>query len=192
MRKLVLQMQSSLDGCVAGPKGELDWIFADFGPDTIAWEVPKLWEAGAHLMGSHTYREMAAYWPKSDEPYAPPMNEIPKIVFSRSLERADWKHTTILSGDLGDEITRLKREPGKDLLAHGGVRFARSLLAAGLVDELRLIMHPVVLGKGQRISDDIPEPLRCTDVHTIAFKSGAIVVESRPNRPVTLAAPARR
>jgi dihydrofolate reductase len=176
MRKLVLQMQSSLDGFVGGPKGELDWIFQDFDEETAKWEVETLWQAGAHLMGSVTYRDMAAHWPTSKEPYAPPMNQIPKIVFSRSLEKAEWGETRIVTGDLEKEIAQLKQQPGGELLAHGGARFAQSLTRSGLVDEYRFIFHPVVLGKGLRPFPDVQAPRRLKLVAGIRFKSGAVVM----------------
>lgn len=83
MSKLVLLMQVSVDGFVAGPNGELDWIFKTMDSGATAWIVERLWKAGVHIMGSHTYQDMAAYWPSSTEPFAAPMNEIPKIVFSQ-------------------------------------------------------------------------------------------------------------
>jgi dihydrofolate reductase len=111
-------------------------------------------------MGSVTYRDMAAHWPSSTESYAAPMNQIPKIVFSGSLKNADWRDTRIVSGDLAKEIAKLKQEPGRDLLAHGGVRFAQSLVRTRAVDEYRLVIHPVVLGRGKRIFADLAAPMR--------------------------------
>lgn len=93
-------------------------------------------------MGSVTYYDMAAHWPNSDESYAVPMNQIPKIVFSKSLKKAHWGETRIVAGGLSTEIKRLKQEPGRGLLAHGGVRFAQSLIRTGLIDVYRLIVHP--------------------------------------------------
>jgi dihydrofolate reductase len=179
-RKLVLQLQYSLDGCVAGPNGELDWIFPDFDAEYANWGVEKLWQAGAHLMGSATYKAMAAHWPTSSEPYAPPMNEIPKIVFSRSLSSADWRDTRIVSTDLATEIRKLKHEPGRDLLAHGGVRFARSLIRSGLVDEFRLIVHPVALGDGLRPFSDLAAPIRLRLATVTTFKTGIVAKEFQP------------
>ena len=94
-------------------------------------------------MGRRTYDDMAGYWPCSTEPFAPAMNEIPKVVFSRTLRQATWTASRVAGGDVADEIAALKRQPGKDILAHGGVRFARSLAYLGLVDEYRLLIHPV-------------------------------------------------
>jgi dihydrofolate reductase len=180
MRQLVLQMQYSLDGMVAGPNGELDWIFPGFDEEFAKWEVERLWLAGAHLMGAVAYRDMAAHWPHSKEPYAAPMNEIPKIVFSRSLKTAAWGETRIIAGDLGEEIKRLKREPGRDLLAHGGVRFAQSLIASGLIDEYRLVIHPVVLGSGKPLFPGVADATRFRLVNHVAFKTGVIAVELQP------------
>lgn len=83
MKKLILKMSLSTDGFVGGPKGELDWVFATESKDAEKWEVDTIWDASLHLMGSRTYQDMAAWWPTSKEEFAPPMNEIPKAVFSR-------------------------------------------------------------------------------------------------------------
>jgi dihydrofolate reductase len=154
MRRLVLKMSMSLDGYVGGPDGEVDWIMRTLDAEATAWIEETLWQAGAHLVGRRTYADMVAYWPTSTEPLAPPMNAIPKIVFSRSgslvsepttalrnateaqreagsplsADAANWGDTQTLSGELGPGITALKAEPGKDLLAHGGASFAQSLV----------------------------------------------------------------
>jgi dihydrofolate reductase len=115
---------------------------------------------------------MAGHWPGGSGPFAKPMNEIPKVVFSNSLASADWAETTIAAGDLAEAITRLKHErSGGYLLAHGGTRFARSLVETGLIDEYRLVVHPVVLGAGQRLFNAPPtiEP-----TSTTTFSRGAV------------------
>jgi dihydrofolate reductase len=91
---------------------------------------------------------MAAFWPTSTHDYARPMNEIPKVVFSRTLERADWLETRIARGDLAEEVGRLKREPGSDLIAYGGATLDQALSRLGLVDEYRLMVQPAALGAG--------------------------------------------
>lgn len=83
MRKLILKMSISADGFVGGPNGEIDWIFRSMDEDVTAWTVETLWHAGVHIMGSRTFHDMASYWPTSNEPFAAPMNEIPKVVFTR-------------------------------------------------------------------------------------------------------------
>lgn len=179
MRKLILRMNCSLDGFVSGPNGENEWIFPDYDEDTSAWAADALWRAGAHLMGSATYREMAAHWPSSTEVFAPPMNKIPKVVFSKTLKEARWPETRIASGDLAEEIARLKAEPGGDLVAHGGVRFAQSLIQHGLVDEYRLFTHPVVLGKGKSPFSNLARPLRLKTVNRVVFGTGLVLLTMR-------------
>ena len=128
--------------------------------------------AGAHLMGAATYARWAGFWPSASGPFAKPMNEIPKVVFSNSLASADWAETTIVSGDLTEAVTRLKQEHSDGyLLAQGGVRFARSLVETGLIDEYRLVVHPVVLGAGERL---FTAPLTIEPMSTTAFSGGAV------------------
>src|SRR3954454_22595769 len=110
MASLVLKMSISLDGYVASPDRSGDWKLAGRSDDARDWVVETVSNAGAHLVGAATYAEWAAYWPSASGPFAEPMNEIPKVVFSNSLRSADWGETTIAAGDLADNITRLKRE----------------------------------------------------------------------------------
>src|SRR6185436_9357308 len=131
MRQLILKMSVSVDGFVGGPNGEIDWIFKRYDAGATAWTMETLWKAGVHIMGSRTFRDMAAYWPTSTEPYAAQMNEIPKVVFSRSgqlpsattqaladarrqrTEEAaasglsSWTTPGVASGDLASEVARL-------------------------------------------------------------------------------------
>lgn len=197
-RRLILKMSMSLDGFVGGPNGEIDWLFRSMDAEAAAWTVETLWQAGAHLMGSRTFRDMAAFWPTSTEPFAAPMNEIPKVVFSRGGAAAagttqalvdararaggavqppaegNWAAARIATGDLADEIARLKREPGRDLLAHGGASFAQSLVERGLVDEYRLLVHPVVLGRGLPLFARLSAPADLALVEARTFPGGAI------------------
>jgi dihydrofolate reductase len=117
---------------------------------------------------------MAGFWPTSDDPYAAPMNEIPKVVFSRTLEQADWgPESRVVRGELSEEVDKLKREPGKDMLAWGGAAFAQSLSRAGLVDEYRLILQPVALGDGLPLFKDLDAPLRLQLVDAAIYSTGA-------------------
>jgi hypothetical protein len=126
-------MGVSIDGFVAVPSGgrlmpvmEGEWGLPPEDPDLTQRKLAWVWEAGAQIMGRTTYEEMAAYWPSSPSDYAAPMNEIPKVVFSKTLERAEWPDSRIARGDLAEEIATLKREPGKDVVAYGGAAFAQS------------------------------------------------------------------
>jgi dihydrofolate reductase len=131
-------------------------------------------------MGRNTYEEMAEVWPVSDDPYAAPMNEIPKVVFSRTLERAEWAGSRIARGDLVEEIAALRGEPGKDMLAWGGAAFAQSLSRLALVDEYRLILQPVALGDGLPLFKDLTAPLQVELVEAQTYPTGAVLHVYRP------------
>jgi dihydrofolate reductase len=148
MRKLVLKMSVSVDGYVGTSDGGLDWVFPSVDVEVTDWLVDVLRNAGTHIMGRVLYDTMAAYWPTATNPYAAPMNDIPKVVFSKTLKRADWQVSEVASGDLQEEVSRLKQKSGGYILVHGGSRFTQSLDRLGVIDEYRLLVHPVALGSG--------------------------------------------
>jgi dihydrofolate reductase len=172
MRKVVLKMHMSVDGFVGTPDGDVGWIFGTFDDEMAEWEV-SLRKAGTHVMGRVLYGDMAAHWPHSDEPYAAPMNETPKVVFSSTLTETPWGETRIARGDVAEEVARLREEPGGPVLAHGGSRFAQSLSAARLVDEYQLVVHPQARGEGLPIFG-APLGLRLREAR--AFPAGAVLL----------------
>lgn len=210
MRKLILKMSVTIDGFVAGKNGELGWMFRTRSEESTQWVLDVVCQAGAHLMGSRTFNDMKAYWPTSTDVFAAPMNAVPKIVFSRSglptpeqTTRAlidanaqndekgtpnptaaqaleSWQNAAILTGNLSEEINRLKQQPGKPLLAHGGAAFAQSLVKLNLIDEYYLMVHPVVLGEGMPLFPQLPEPFDLKLVDVKLFKSGAAAHIYRP------------
>src|SRR6266404_4871989 len=105
MSSLVLKMSVSLDGYVAPPDGSTDWVAAGRSPDAASWTLETVSNAGLHLMGAATYTSWAGFWPSAPGPFAKPMNDILKVVFSDSLQSADWTETTIASGDLTEAVT---------------------------------------------------------------------------------------
>jgi len=130
MRDLVLQMGISIDGYVSGgPEEDIGGGEAEH-PDVVARKLAWVSQAGLHAMGRVTYEGMSGFWPTSTGVYAKPMNEIPKVVFSKTLDRVDWPPTTIASGDLEEEVATLKAEPGGDIIAYGGYTFAQALTRA--------------------------------------------------------------
>ena len=174
-------MGISLDGLAAHPgsgaRGE------GVPPEDPALKARKLdWirDAGLHLMGRVTYEEMAGFWPVSDDKYAAPMNDIPKVVFSKTLAKADWAQSTIANGDLADEVSALKREPGKDMIAWGGAAFAQSLSRLRLVDEYRLVVQPVALGDGLPLFAGLTAPFVLDLVEARAYADGAVLHVYRP------------
>jgi dihydrofolate reductase len=131
-------------------------------------------------MGRATYQEMAAFWPFSDDEYAAPMNDIPKVVFSTTLTQADWPQSTIASGDLADEIDVLKRQSGKDMIAWGGAAFAQSLSRLRLVDEYRLVLQPVALGDGLPLFAGLSAPFVLDLIEARAYADGSVLHIYRP------------
>lgn len=182
MPELILSMGVSLDGLVArrGRYGAGGWGLPPDDPELKERKLEWMRDTGLHLMGRNTYEEMAEFWPGSDDAYAAPMNDIPKVVFSGTLERADWADSRIARGDLAEEIAELKREPGKDMIAWGGARFAQSLSRLGLVDEYRLVLQPVALGDGLPLFKELTEPLRLELVDAQAYNTGAALHVYRP------------
>lgn len=209
MRELILKMSMSVDGFVSDLDGRNTWMFgAD--QEAKAWSVEYLWNAGLHIMGAHSFRDMAAWWPTSTDQFAPPMNQIPKAVFSRqgaaflsnlnntaALDEArakagatqsaalqpgaeSWAQAYVAGGDLGEEIAKLKAQEGKPIIAHGGVSFARSLVAQRLVDQFALIVAPVALGKGLPLFCELTAPLRLKLMSSKAFPGGAVAQIYRP------------
>jgi dihydrofolate reductase len=182
MRTLVLSMGVSVDGLVArrGRFGDAGW---GLGPEDPALTKRKLgWfeNVDLHLMGRNTYEEMAEHWPHADHAYAAPMNAIPKVVFSSTLQRADWAETRIADRDLATEIADLKAEPGNDMLAWGGAAFAQSLSRLGLVDEYRLILQPVALGDGLPLFKGLSGPVGLELVDAEIYDNGAALHVYRP------------
>lgn len=177
MRKVILKLHVSLDGYLCAARGDaMDWVFRTYDDELKAWELAQLRQAGVHAMGRALYEEMAAYWPTSSEVFAEPMNSIPKLVFSNTLEEATWTDTSIARGDAPHALQRLLQEPAVDerpILVHGGVSFVQGLLQHKLIDEMLLIVHPVALAKGLPL---FTEPM---DLHLISsrtFPAGAVLM----------------
>jgi dihydrofolate reductase len=184
-------MAISIDGFVSDLDGRNTWMFgAD--QEAKAWGVEYIWNTSLHIMGSRSFLGMAAYWQTSTDVFAPPMNQIPKAVFSRQGPAilsnvnptgrpaelqpgaASWAEAYVASGDLAEEVTKLKAQEGKPIIAHGGVSFARSLVAQGLVDQFALIVAPVALGKGLPLFSDLAAPRSLKLMSSKAFPGGAV------------------
>ena len=177
--KLTLTQFVTLDGVYQGPGGPTEDTSGDFQHG--GWLVPFFDEAlgrymteifdevDAFLLGRRTYEIFAASWPKvadPDDPIASRLNTLPKYVASRSLERADWQNSTILGGDVAAEVAKLKEHPGRELQMHGSGALAQTVLDAGLIDTVRLIVFPVVLGAGKRLFAEgrTPSSFRLADL----------------------------
>jgi dihydrofolate reductase len=179
MRAVIVQVSVSLDGFVAPAERAEDHRAAE-DPALKRAKLDWLGEAGTHVMGRVTYQEMATHWPTSTDAYAAPMNELPKVVFSKTLENADWKGSRIARGDLAAEIASLRAEAGGDIIAWGGASFLQGLARAGLVDEYRLVINPIALGRGLPLFKDLPAALRLTLVQATTYDDGAALHVYRP------------
>jgi dihydrofolate reductase len=174
-------MSMSLDGFIDSDREHPGMAIPE-GAGLKQWKLDRISKAGAHLMGRVTYQQMSSYWPQSDDEYAAPMNDIPKVVFSKTLSDAEatWPVTRVARGDLATEIAAIKAEPGPDVIVWGGGRFAGALAAADLIDEYRLLVQPLVLGQGRALSDQLPGSRHLNLVEALSFPSGIVVHVYRP------------
>jgi dihydrofolate reductase len=189
MGQIVVSEFISVDGVIEAPGPVEDykhrgWTF-DFnrGDEGNKFKVDELFEAEAQLLGRVTYEGFAAAWPNMKDmgEFGDKMNNMPKYVFSNTLETADWNNSTILSGDLGEEAAKLKQEVDGVILVAGSARLVQGLLEHGLVDELRLMVFPLILGSGKRLFADDAEDkaiLRLAEAKTVG--DGVQVVSYRP------------
>jgi dihydrofolate reductase len=160
MRKLRLQVQMSVDGCIAGPNNEMDWLVWD---DNYIKYINEITESvDTIIMGRKMVDGFIPYWTevmnKPDGPWtdlAKKMVEIPKVVFTKTLHKSEWANTDIATGDLKDEITKLKNLDGRDIIVYGGASFDSSLIKEKLIDEFYLFVNPVVMGNGKTIFGDL-------------------------------------
>jgi dihydrofolate reductase len=180
-RKVALGMNMSLDGYVSGPAGEgdVEELFVTMDDEVNDYFVESLRDIDTMLMGRVNYLEQAAYWPTATDALAPIVNAHEKIVFSTTLESVDWRNTRLATAGPAEEIANLKQQPGKTIGISGGARFAQSLLREGLVDEIRLTVHPVVYGAGTPLFADF---LRLKPVSSRRFGSGAVLHIFEPVR----------
>ena len=180
MGRIVLTEFISVDGVVEAPGGEdfkyPDWSFAfDRGPEAERFKELEALGSAALLLGRTTYEGFAQAWPgRTDEQgYAERMNGMPKHVVSSTLQAAEWNNTTIVCGNLAEEVGRLKEQPGQDILVFGSGVLVNGLLARGLVDRFTLLIYPLALGSGQRLFAD-GSAAKLTLVESKAFGSGVV------------------
>ncbi|MGH8607254.1 MAG: dihydrofolate reductase family protein [Gammaproteobacteria bacterium] len=176
MKKVIFQMSVSLDGY-----DEIDWHLVD--NEFNAYAVEMLDASDVLIMGRKTYELMAGYWPTAadnDPIVKEKMNSTPKLVFSRTLKKVEWQNSRLATSSIAEEVARLKQVPGDGLLPVGGSELATSFLEQGLMDELRIILTPILLGEGKTVFDGIKKryPLRL--LSTKKFKSGNVVVIYQP------------
>jgi dihydrofolate reductase len=180
VRKLFRQLHVSVDGYFDGPNQELDWFVLD--DEFFTYVEAMLRSIDGILLGRTTYEGFAAHWPSSTQAEAPAMNTLPKFVASTTLTDAAWSNSTIIVDDVMPVVARMKQEPDKDLALIGSATLAMTLAAHGLIDEYRFFVIPVMLGRGKRFLEGLPEPIDLTLQKSHVFPSGVIAQNYTPAR----------
>jgi dihydrofolate reductase len=181
MRKVIYWVHASIDGHIAGPNGEFDW--PAIGPELTAYSEGLHERVDTFLFGRVVWDMMSGFWPNaesmsSDEhdlKFAPIWRQTPKIVFSRTLEKADW-NTRVISENIAEELTALKQEPGKDMLLTGGSKLAATLTDLGQIDEYHIAVHPVVLGGGTPLFPKPKDRVNMRLVQSRAFDGRSVLL----------------
>jgi dihydrofolate reductase len=180
MRKVTAGLFVSLDGVVESPE---KWHFPYFNDEMGEAVGAAISSSDAMLLGRVTYQEFAAYWPgvsSEDEPFATHMNNTPKYVVSKTLDKAEWNNSTLISGNVAEEITKLKQQPSKNIGITGSATLVQSLLQDDLFDELGLMIHPVVVGSGKRLFQEGGGPKGLKLVDSMTFSTGVVSLTYQP------------
>jgi dihydrofolate reductase len=189
MRKLKLHVGMSIDGCIAGPNNEMDWIDLTWDEKFREYEDKLHEPVDTILLGRKMTDEFITTWSnfvkKPDDSryaFAKKMIETPKIVFTKSLTKSEWPNTEIATGDLNEEITKLKSQEGGDIIVYGGASFDSSLIKENLIDEYYLFINPVAIGNGKTIFKDLKEIRKLSLIESIAFESGTVLLHYEVKR----------
>jgi dihydrofolate reductase len=184
MRKLFVFNLVSLDGFFAGPDGELDWhnVDAEFNE----YAISMLDSVDTLLFGRVTYDLMAGYWPtpegvKDDPLVAQRMNDLSKVVFSRTMDKAGWRNTRLVMDNIVDEIKNLKKQSGKDMVILSSGTIVSQFAQSGLIDEYRFMVNPIVLGSGKPMFQDLKDRLPLKLLKTWTFRSGNVLLTYKPS-----------
>ncbi len=181
MRKLIMWNMMTLDGLFDGAKSwDLGWHNYVWGDELDDFALTQLKTAGMLLFGRRTYEGMAAYWQTAEEPVSELMNTLPKVVFSTTLEKPVWTNTTVVKENAVQAVADLKQQPGKDLFIFGSANLSSVMTAAGLIDEYRLGLNPLVLGGGTPLFKPAPHELRMRLLEVRPFKTGLVLLRYEP------------
>jgi dihydrofolate reductase len=186
MRRLISFTQVTLDGYFTGRDGDLSWAHeGQQDPEWSAFVAENASGGGQLLFGRITYGLMVSYWPtpaarENDPVVAERMNNLPKVVFSRTLDKASWSNTRLMKGDLATEVRRLKHEPGEGMTILGSGSLVSQLAQAGLIDEYQIVVKPVALGEGRTMFEGITQKLRLKRTTTRTFTNGNVLLSYEP------------
>jgi dihydrofolate reductase len=179
MRKIIVSNLASLDGFFEGPNKELDWFMVD--EEFFEYARDLLRSVDTLLFGRLTYEHMAKHWPYAPvDEIADKMNNLPKIVFSKTLDKVEWNNSRLVKNNIGEEVSKLKQQPGKDMVIFGSADLASYLLRLGLIDEYRIILNPLLIGSGNPLFKGIKERIKLKLTGTRQFGSGVVVLYYQP------------
>ncbi len=182
----------TLDGFFEGPKSwELDWHDSVSGDELEKYSIEQSKSTGMLLFGRVTYEGMASYWPSQKGEIADFMNTIPKIVFSKTMKKAEWNNTTLVKGNAVEEVAKLKRQPGKNMFVFGSANLSSTLLEHDLFDEIDLALAPVILGRGNPLFKASPDRLKMKLLEARPLKSGGVILRYEPERKHKAVVPQR-
>jgi len=193
-RTLAATLFMTLDGVVEAPD---KWSFPFWSDETGKFKLDELRATDALLLGRVTYEGFAAAWPgrKDEEGFADRFNSMPKYVASKTLKKPEWNNSHLIKGDLAAEVSKLKQQPGHDIVIHGSPTLIRSLLPHDLIDEYRLLVYPIVLGRGKRLFDEASQA-KLKLVESETFSKGVVKLVYRRDDEAKAAtkagAPARK
>ena len=185
MRMLIVSNLISLDGYLAGPKGEIDWFTGIADKEFEKYGVELIESIDTMLFGRVTYELMASYWPTAlataDDPrIIAAMNDFPKVVFSRTLQKVEWKNSRLVKGDAAEEVRKLKQQQGKDMVIYGSGGLVSALAGKGLIDDYRIFVAPIVLGGGIPMFRGLGSRLGLRLVQVKRFDTGAVLLRYKP------------
>lgn len=181
MRKLIVWNLVTLDGFFEGQKKwEIDWHEYGWGDELEHLSIEQSRSADTLLFGRVTYQGMAAYWPSAKGEVADFMNTVPKVVFSRTLEKAEWNNTKLVRENAEQEVAKLKQQPGKNLFIFGSADLCSTLVGTTLIDEYRLGLTPIVLGAGSPLFKPSSSKMRLELLEARPLKSGCVILRYRP------------
>lgn len=189
MRNIIVSMRVTLDGFIAGPQGEMEWMEAFSDEALASYESELQQQVDTTLFGRVTYQGFAGYWPQvARDPASPPgmvdyahrLNAMRKLVYSKTLTRVEWNNATLVQEIVPEDIITLKQAPGRDIVIYGSASIVSTLTNLGLIDRYQVLVFPVVLGSGKPLFHNIVHPVNLTLLSTQTHPSGVVVLSYQP------------
>jgi dihydrofolate reductase len=188
MRKVIASTFISLDGFIVGPNEDISWVTKNFNDEMGVYAGNLQSTMSAILLGRVTYHIMTNAWPSMTEetsPGAERMNNVPKIIFSRTLNKVEWgkyNNARLVKNNAAQEVLNLKKQPGGDMVIYGSANLIQNFIKLDLIDEFQLLVHPVVLGSGKPLFKGLEKPMNLKLLRTETFKNGVVVLYYQPER----------